>query len=94
LQVSGIVLEMQPRLLRRAVDIVGSRAALCEYLGVSDTRLELWLAARVRLPDPIFLRAVDLVLKDDIARATHDRRHHPRDGGTRAIHATTSHADL
>jgi len=86
------VLELQPTLLRRAVEIVGGREALCEYLGVSDARLELWLGARVRLPDPIFLRAVDLVLKDDIARASHDRRQRPRDGALRATHVTQSHA--
>ena len=81
------MLELQPTLLRRAVEIVGGRDTLCEYLGVSDTRLELWLAARVRLPDPIFLRAVDLVLKDDIARAARDRRQRPRGDGLRAVHA-------
>ena len=90
----AVVLELQPTLLRRAAEIVGGREALCEYLGVSDTRLEMWLAARVRLPDPIFLRAVDLVLRDDIARASHDRRQRPPDGGLRANRATSSHAGV
>lgn len=81
------VLEIQPTLLRRASEIIGGEEALCEHLGVSRSRLQLWLAARIRLPDPIFLKAVDLVLRDDIARATHDRRQRPREGGTRAGHA-------
>jgi len=72
------VLQLQPVLLRRCADILGGRAALCEYLGVSDSRLELWLAARVRVPDPVFLRAVDLVLRDDISRASTDRRQQAR----------------
>ena len=81
------VLDIQPTLLKRASEIIGGEEALCEHIGVSRPRLQLWLAARIRLPDPIFLKAVDLVLCDDIARATHDRRRHPRGGGTRAGHA-------
>jgi len=72
------VLEMQPTLLHRAAEIAGGILALCEYLGVSEARLQLWLTGRVRLPDPIFLRAVDLILRDDIARAANDRRLKPR----------------
>ena len=88
------MLELQPTLLRRAVEIVGGREPLCEYLGVSDSRLELWLAARVRLPDPIFLKTVDLVLRDDIARASHDRRQHPRESGPRSRRAASRHAGV
>ena len=73
------MLELQSTLLKRAAQITGGYAQLCEYLGVSDARLRLWLAGSVRLPDPIFLRAVDLVLQDDIARAAHDRRQRPRE---------------
>lgn len=86
------MLELQPTLLKRAIEIVGGREALCEYLGVSETRLNLWLGARVRLPDPIFLRAVDLVLQDDIARASRDRRQRPRGDGVRAAHGIQQHA--
>lgn len=78
------MLDLQPLLLRRAAEIAGGYARLCELLVVSDARLQLWLSGRIRLPDPIFMKAVDIVLQDDIARATHDRRHRPRDGGTRA----------
>jgi hypothetical protein len=75
------MLELQPTLLRRAAEIVGGRQQLCEYLGVSRARLNLWLESRIRLPDPIFLRAVDLILQDDIARASHDRRQASRAEG-------------
>lgn len=77
------MLELQPVLLTRAAEIAGGYAQLCELLGVSEARLKLWLAGTVRLPDPIFVKAVDVVLRDDIARASHDRRHRPREGGVR-----------
>lgn len=73
------MLQLQATLLERAAQILGSPEELCEYLGVSEARLELWRAARVRLPDPIFLKAVDLVLQDDIERASRDRRQRRRD---------------
>jgi hypothetical protein len=84
------VLEMQPTLLKRAAQITGGYAQLCEYLGVSEARLKLWLASSVRLPDPIFLKAVDLVLQDDIARAAHDRRQQPREAPARKARAGSS----
>jgi DNA-binding transcriptional regulator YdaS (Cro superfamily) len=73
------VLELQPTLLNRAAQIAGGTAAVCEYLGVSEARFQLWLTGRVRLPDLIFLRAVDLILRDDIARAANDRRRNLRE---------------
>jgi hypothetical protein len=82
------MLELQPTLLERAAAITGSHAALCEYLGVSEARLKLWLASRIRLPDPIFLKAVDLILRDDIARASHDRRQRPRGSPARKVRAS------
>jgi hypothetical protein len=84
------VLELQATLLKRAAQITGGYAQLCEYLGVSEARLRLWLAGSVRLPDPIFLKAVDLVLQDDIARATHDRRQRPRESPARKRRANSS----
>jgi hypothetical protein len=84
------VLELQPTLLKRAAQITGSYSELCEYLGVSEARLELWRAGRVRLPDPIFLKAVDLVLQDDIARAAHDRRQRPREASARRARSSST----
>ncbi len=65
-------------LVQRAAEIVGGFAELCRLLGVSETRMGFWKAGRVRLPDPIFLRLVDLVLQDDIQRASNDRRQRGR----------------
>ena len=88
------MLELQTTLLKRAAQITGGYAQLCEYLGVSDARLKLWLAARVRLPDPIFLKAVDLILRDDIARACDDRRQRPRDGAAKAARSQQKQLSL
>ena len=95
LAATWIVLELQPTLLRRAVEIAGGTDELCQLLGVSETRLRLWLSASVRLPDPVFLKAVDLILRDDIARATHDRRVRPRvDGAARKVGAMEGNRNL
>lgn len=84
------VLELQPVLLRRAAAIVGGYEQLCEALGVSDARLRLWLNGRIRLPDPVFMKAVDIILRDDIARASHDRRQRPRESPARAGRSSAS----
>jgi len=83
------VLALQPTLLGRATQIVGGTEQLCEYLGVSEARLKLWFSGQGRLPDPIFLKAVDLILRDDIARAAHDRRRQARSDGTARIPRAT-----
>jgi DNA-binding transcriptional regulator YdaS (Cro superfamily) len=88
------VLELQIALLRRAAEIAGGRVALCEYLGVSDSRFEQWVAGRLRLPDPIFLRAVDLILRDDVARALADRRKQLRDRPVRPAKSPFGRASL
>ena len=78
------MLDLQPILLKRAAAIAGGTACLCEYLRVLPERLDLWLAGNEQLPDDVFLVIVDLVLRDDIARATHDRRQNPRSNGQTA----------
>ena len=45
----------------RALDIVGSREALAERLGVRPVVLDGWLSGGVPVPEAIFLRAVDIV---------------------------------
>ena len=72
------MLDLQPILLRRAAQIAGGLARLCESLHVAPERLDLWLAGGERLPDDVFLMVVDMVLRDDMARALDDRRQHPR----------------
>lgn len=72
------MLDLQPILLRRAAEIAGGPLRLCEYLGVPLNRLDRWSSAHDRLPDDVFLKIVDMVLRDDMARARSDRRQLPR----------------
>jgi hypothetical protein len=66
--------DLQHRVLLRATEIMGGEEALRAGLGAQDHTFNLWLTGRARLPDGIFLRIVDLILADDIARSTYDRR--------------------
>lgn len=78
------MLDLQPILLKRAAEIAGGTVRLCEYLHVSGQRLDLWLSGGEQLPDDAFLMIVDMVLRDDMARALDDRRQRPRsDSGPR-----------
>lgn len=65
-------------MIRRAVEICGGATALCIRLGVSEHRLLLWLEGRARLPEQVFLSLADVILEDDVARASSDRRKQPR----------------
>jgi hypothetical protein len=71
--------ELRMKVLRRAVDIAGGSSALRQRLNVEDHTFELWLSGRATVPDWVFLLTVDLVVRDDIARAAQDRRTSPRD---------------
>lgn len=66
--------ELKARLLRRACDIAGGRERLASRLDVEIHALEFWMSGRATPPERIFLAVVDMVLEDDIARATQDRR--------------------
>ena len=72
------MLAFQGRMLKRAAEICGGYRMLCAQLGVSEFRLRQWLDGKALLPDPVFLKAADIVLEDDIARAAQDRRTNPR----------------
>ncbi|HEY6166850.1 MAG TPA: hypothetical protein VI454_02335 [Verrucomicrobiae bacterium] len=74
------MLDFQGRMLHRVLDICGGFAAARSRLAVSEHALRLWLDGRARLPERVFLRAADIVLEDDIARASSDRRRAPRVG--------------
>ena len=52
------------KLLRAASEIVGGDKALADWLGVSETLLARYLADERVLPDPLLLRAVDVILED------------------------------
>ena len=70
--------ELRLTVLRRATDIAGGPAALRERLNAEEHALQLWLAGRATVPDWVFLLAVDIVVRDDMARAAQDRRTSPR----------------
>jgi hypothetical protein len=72
------MLAMQGKLLGRAAEICGGWSALCVRLGVEGHSMKLWIEGKARLPERIFLKAADIVLEDDIARAAQDRRGAPR----------------
>ncbi|HET7366246.1 MAG TPA: hypothetical protein VFJ70_21930 [Burkholderiales bacterium] len=72
------MLAFQGKLLGRAAEICGGWSALCQRLGIEGHSLKLWVDGKARLPQQIFLRAADIVLEDDIARAAQDRRAGPR----------------
>jgi hypothetical protein len=50
------------RLLQAAADIVGGERALARELGISEKLLSRFMADFISLPDPLFLRAADIVL--------------------------------
>ena len=54
--------------LRRAAAIVGDDESLAQRLGCSRTQLLRWLAGDERPPMDVFLRAVDIVVRDSVAR--------------------------
>lgn len=52
------------RTLAKAAELLGSERALARYLGVPMPELFVWMRGATPLPDPLFLRVVDLVLDD------------------------------
>jgi hypothetical protein len=52
------------KLLRAASRIVGGNSALAYRLGISETLLSIFMADSHELPDPLLLRAVDIILAD------------------------------
>jgi hypothetical protein len=66
--------ELKARVLRRACDIAGGRERLAGRLDVEMHALEFWMSGRATPPERVFLRVVDIVLEDDLARAVQDRR--------------------
>ena len=66
--------ELKARLLRRACEIAGGRERLATRLGVEVHALEFWMSGRATPPERVFLSVVDIVLEDDIARSSTDRR--------------------
>ena len=71
-------MSLQQALLERAAVIEGGHGRLGQRLGVDPTLLQRWRAAQLRVPEATFLQLVEMILKDDIARARVDRRQHAR----------------
>jgi hypothetical protein len=57
------------RALRRAADILGGAAALCDYLQVPAGELRRWLTDEATPPAGIFFRVVDLIVEAEVASA-------------------------
>lgn len=70
--------ELQSKLIKRAIEITGDAKKLCRQLGADEHALQLWLDGRATAPSPVFQALIDLILEDDLARATQDRRSRPR----------------
>ena len=66
--------ELHSRLLQRALEIVGGKTQLCRKLGIERHSLEFWLTGRATPPYDVVFAAADLVLQDDVSRASQDRR--------------------
>jgi len=49
------------RTLHRAVEALGSEERLAEVLGVSSSMISEWLSGETKIPDPVYLKALDLV---------------------------------
>jgi DNA-binding transcriptional regulator YdaS (Cro superfamily) len=54
--------------LKRAAEIVGDDEALAQLLGATREQLLRWLAGEERPPMEVFLRAVDIVVKESVSR--------------------------
>ena len=52
------------RLLQAAAEIVGGPRALADCLGIRESMLARFMADSSELPDPLLLRAVDIILAD------------------------------
>jgi hypothetical protein len=58
------------RLLQVASELAGGNKALAEHLGISETLLSKFMADSVELPDPLLLRAVDIILENRQSRSS------------------------
>jgi hypothetical protein len=56
------------KLLRAASEILGGNKALAYRLGIDESLLPLFMADSHELPDPLLLRAVDIILTDRQSR--------------------------
>jgi hypothetical protein len=60
----GLMSATSVNLLRAAAEILGGRRALADRLGIGEMLLGRFMADSFELPDPLLLRAVDIILAD------------------------------
>lgn len=60
----GLMSATTVRLLEAAAEVAGGRRALAQRLGVGETLLSRFMSDTRQLPDPLLLRAVDIILED------------------------------
>ena len=60
--------DLASRTLRVAASLVGGPRRLARYLGASPSALLAWLSGSAEPPREVFLRALDVILKDLEAR--------------------------
>lgn len=75
---------LQPRVLRRAAEILGGEDHLCLCLHIEPPALRMWIDDQAAAPARVVHQAIEIILKDDLVRAAQDRRKQPRDNGERA----------
>jgi hypothetical protein len=56
--------EFHRRMLERAIRSCGSRELLCRRLRVPSSALDDWLRGKERVPRPVFLMVVDILLEE------------------------------
>ena len=56
------------KLLKAAAEVAGGNGLLAAQLGVSEKLLVIFMADQRELPDPLLLRAVDIILADRQSR--------------------------
>jgi hypothetical protein len=52
------------KLLKAAAEVAGGTRALAAQLGIGEKLLAIFMADQRELPDPLLLRAVDVILAD------------------------------
>jgi hypothetical protein len=67
------------KMLRAASEIAGGDWALASRLGIPETLLAEFMTDRRQLPDPLLLRAVDIILADRQSRLPTGGKASPQD---------------
>ena len=60
----GAAGDVRAHAVQQAIDIAGSALVLCTYLGISPERLLSWIANSEEVPQPYFLKLVDVICDD------------------------------